>query len=398
MMTSYFNLLKYAATGQASPSMTYFDKMRASTLMGGAVQTLTGQPPLTFKADGKPLISWSMKGNGSQSGTPTPDNPVMPTFCGVRTGNLFDYTRTDGITDNYYIDQSGQTVYYDGYYISYPIKAESNVRYTWRFNSNSTSAVHTAPSVAFYDNDGELLSVASHATSIKFFSFTTPSNCAYIKCSVYKRNGVQSEAMLNLGSTALPYEPYGWAEKITCAGQTTPVYLGEVPTVRRIKKLVLTGKEGWAKYLNTSYYTRARNYYRMHDIGRNLSVCSHYPINQSDIIPETHYGLGGLVDGSTDTVWNGNIVFNPSPMILSLTDWKTYLAAQYAAGTPVTVWYILAEPETAIVNEPLAKIGDYADELHSTDAGVSIPTIKGQNTLTVGGDLQPSEMTITFKG
>ena len=43
-----------------------------------------------------------------------------------------------------------------------------------------------------------------------------------------------------------------------------------------------------------------------------------------------------------------------------------------------------------------AKIGDYADELSSTNAGVTIPTVEEQNTLTVDTDLQPSEMTITY--
>lgn len=64
----------------------------------------------------------------------------------------------------------------------------------------------------------------------------------------------------------------------------------------------------------------------------------------------------------------------------------------------MTVWYVLANEQTGIVNEPPAKIGDYADELSSTDAGVAIPTVKGNNTLTVETDLQPSEMTITYKG
>lgn len=43
-----------------------------------------------------------------------------------------------------------------------------------------------------------------------------------------------------------------------------------------------------------------------------------------------------------------------------------------------------------------AKIGDYADELSSTDAAVTIPTAKGGNTLTVDTTIQPSEMTITY--
>lgn len=63
----------------------------------------------------------------------------------------------------------------------------------------------------------------------------------------------------------------------------------------------------------------------------------------------------------------------------------------------MVIWYVLAEPETAIVNEPLAKIGYYCDELHSEDAGVTIPTAKGSNTLSVDTTVQPSEMTIKYR-
>ena len=94
----------------------------------------------------------------------------------------------------------------------------------------------------------------------------------------------------------------------------------------------------------------------------------------------------------------------PNNWFIKTTDYTTassfkqFLDDELAAGHPVTIWYVLATPETGIVNEPLAKIEDYADELSSTDAGVAIPTVKGNNTLTVETDLQPSEMTITFKG
>ena len=77
-----------------------------------------------------------------------------------------------------------------------------------------------------------------------------------------------------------------------------------------------------------------------------------------------------------------------------LTQWTDWLKQQYAAGTPVTVWYALATPETAVVNEPLRKIGDYADEV----SGITIPTTAGANALSIGTALQPSEVTATYKG
>lgn len=270
MSTDFYEMLKYAATGIASPDMTYYDRMRASALVGGGkTQTLTGQPPLSFKADGKPLISWSMKGNGQQTGTPTPDAPIMPEFVGAKNGG-------------------------------------------------------------------------------------------------------------------------NWEIPLTCAGQIVPVYLGQTPTVRRVKKLVLTGAENWTVWV---YQTAVLFYTPVADGTGELVVSSHFGSRKTGSLP-----LAGNIAYSGAT--NVNMFFRmlDDATITTVDGFKAWLAAQYAAGTPITVWYILAEPKTGIVDEPLCKIGDYADELHSTDAGVTIPTAKGNNVLTIGTDLQPSEMTIMYRG
>lgn len=214
MMTSYFNLLKYAATGIAAPDMTYYDKMRASTLMGGAVKTLTGIPPLTFKADGTPLISWSMKGNGQQTGTPTPDNPVMPEFVGVRTGNLFNdavysaYKQTDGTylgtVNNFYTthvapftsDDIGKTFTFT---IVVKETTSTNVRATANINGSSVN--------------GNNLSAAG--TTTVTFTVSSVNDYLYLGYGGGGANPITLESiMLNLGSTALPYEPFGWAIEI----------------------------------------------------------------------------------------------------------------------------------------------------------------------------------------
>ncbi len=268
-MPGFFDLKKYAATGIASADMTAFDKMRAIAAFGGAVQTLTAQPPLSFKADGSPLISWSMKGNSQQHGTPTPDAPITPDFVGKLSGS-------------------------------------------------------------------------------------------------------------------------DWAIPITCAGQTTSVYLGQTPTVRRIKKRVFDGTETWVLW---NYLTAVMFYTPVTDGTGNQVVSSHFGTRKSGSFP-----IVGNVVYNGDS--NKNMIFRmlDDTTITTADGFKAWLAAQYANGTPVTVWYILANEETAIVNEPLAKIGDYADELSSADAAVTIPTARGQNVLTVDTDLQPSEMTITYRG
>ena len=393
-MTSFYNLLKYAQTGIASPDMTYFDKMRASTLMGGTAQTLTGQPPLSFKADGSPLISWSMKGNGSQSGTPTPDNPVMPTFCGVRTENLFDIPDKTTTMRGVKVEKHGETIYLSGTAstsggrldnISGTFTLKAGV---YRFTGNSPVVcfLQSATNTTKYYNLNSTNPITIDEDSSWFFSINVVAGTNYDGKSI-------SNIMLNSGSTALPYEPFGWAEKITCAGQTTPVYLGQVSTVRRIKKLVLTGEERWSNVGgNAPYRIALTDIVLTTDRNRVLFLSSHYlAVSNSASWPQYSTCVSWAFAGNV----NAKCLQFRDTNQETLADFKSYLAQQYAAGTPATVWYVLAEPETGIVNEPLAKIGDYADELHSEDAGVSIPTAKGQNTLTVDTELQPSEMTIT---
>lgn len=380
MSANFYDLLKCAATGQASPSMTYYDRMRASTLTGGAVQTLTGIPPLSFKSDGTPLISWSMKGNGSQIGTPTPDNPVMPEFVGVRTANLYDVdgkNTANGYVDNQKLNSDGSIATWGSAEISEYIPIVGNASYS--FNGVGS---YNSPAYCFYDADKQYIS-GNNYRGLQRITFVAPSNAKYFRFTHIK---TATNAMCNAGETVLPYEPYGWAEKITCAGQTVPVYLGQVQTVRKVKKLVFDGTENYTTgsaigQIRTPI-TRAVN---------SLGCCTHY------ILKASYGGAFPYIRITNNVLW-----FELSPTGYetkeeALADFKSFLQQQYAAGTPVTVWYVLAEPETGIINEPLAKIGDYADELHSTDAAVTIPTAKGQNTLTVGTDLQPSEMMIVYQ-
>ena len=47
--------------------------------------------PITLNDSlGTDLLDYLISGNMSQTGTPTPDNPIQPQECGERTGNLFD--------------------------------------------------------------------------------------------------------------------------------------------------------------------------------------------------------------------------------------------------------------------------------------------------------------------
>lgn len=363
-------------------------------LIWGRQGTIIGNSPLNFDSgDGKPLTAWSIYGNGRQTGTPTPDNPIMPEFVGVRTAQIIDYT----LSERGGIDGSGamvdgsvnlwrSTVFYDisqtGITLSFVPDTElNNVR------------------INYYDAEKTHISrqqlLKSQASGV---SLTIPENAKYFKWTLYTASSnvididyvAALTLMLNSGSTALPYEPYGYKIPITCAGHTVPVYLGQTQTVRRVRKLVLTGEEEWYQPSIIKAYRITLNGYLRETI--NVPVCTHFigapPVTGTAQM--SNYGAAFLISDS-----GNNYFYIRDDDYTTANAFKSYLAAQYAAGTPVTVWYVLANPETGIVNEPLAKIGDYVDELHSTDAGIIIPTAKGENTLTFDTAIQPSKVSIS---
>lgn len=371
MITTIYNIMMYYHTSQESADGT-----------------------ITFYTLGTPVGSLTIHGNGEQTGTPTPDNPVMPEFVGVRTAQLFDKnakSTTNGFMQDTMLQSDGTTLAWNVFSVSEYIPIESGAEY---YISDVMNAAFNAPSACFYDSSKQFLSSVVYQAR-NSFGFSVPAGAAYVRISYM--NTQANAVMLNAGSTALPYEPFGYKIPITCAGQTTPVYLGEVPTVRRIKKLVLTGEEEYLQYSGST------------GVGARLTVDDmRIPSSVAQRANGycTHFVPTSAPSGATgDNITFGTTI-NVIYLILSVAsqqdlnistfdEFKAYLAAQYAAGTPVVIWYVLAEPQTAIVNEPLAKIGDYADELSSADAGVSIPTFRGQNTLTVDTELPPSKIIIS---
>lgn len=208
---------------------------------------------------------------------------------------------------------------------------------------------------------------------------------------------------------------------LTSAGQNVDIYLGEVETTRRIRKLVLTGKETISSVAESTL-----------ESGAYCFACLYSELGMTDIvdfdldmreIPYPHYisdhfqmratptqivqytdlyagymGANTVKGGGTSNrTFNRYIIFCVSD-ISTVAGFKAYLQQQYANGTPVTIWYVLAEPETGIVNEPLMKIGDYADTIDSTQTTAQIPTTANSTTISWAGEgLAPSEVELVYK-
>ena len=346
---------------------------------GTETDTLTSLPADVI-ADGQ-SASANIIGNMVQTGTPSPSSIIMPSECGDKTANLLDTTGSV----NGYINASGEFTtphanLYTTDYLPIPTGASS---ITQSYNLGDQMLT---PAMCFYDSSKTFISGESFQYSASK-TFQVPANAVYFR-TCYRTTF--SWCMVNTGSTALPYQPYGFQIPILSGGTTTNVYLGEVQSTRWIKKLVLTGHESWVVTSGSRFRITINDYLRT--LESKISVVSHYE--------------SGYAADDSSRITNGQARFLVSSsgnnyFYISDTDYsteaqlKTYLAQQYANGTPVTVWYVLATPTTGIVNEPLRKIGTYADSISNV---TQIPTTSGSQTFDVDTTLKPSEVDLTYHG
>lgn len=353
-----------------------------------ATDTLTTLPADIYANDTTATVG--LKGNMEQSGTPTPTDPVQPQECGDMSSNLWSY-HPDTTSGGVGLLWDGEKIKYSNtcIYASNSIKTINLKKgtYTLKVNANRIPVENDYSCIDIYHSSSGLLKQVTNRNAVNGkVTFTLDDDLSNVSLRIRLDNGTNYDGfeirpMLNIGETSLPYDVYGqYKIPILNNSQTTNVYLGEVQSTRRIKKLVLDGTEDWQTYGSVS------NTYRLsisntQSIG-NPAICSHF-VNS----PISSITSGKFTVGST---W----IYIRYADVADLANFKSYLAQQYAAGTPVTIWYVLAEPQTAVVNEPLRKIGDYADMV----SGITIPTIAGANTLSVDTTLQPSEVTATYKG
>lgn len=406
------------ATGEG---MTHFERLFAAKFGGSPppeVREYTGAVPVTITADGTPLLDLLISGNEQHTGTPTPDSPIMPQGCGERTGNLARFYQEE-MQDTFYgvditvknaeITLNGTVASGSGHWVEIgykfgggteqtndvviPCKRDISYTITTEILDGDSSEVRTISFGA--SNTLRTINIGSSSTT----TFSGDINRIFISLGAggVTFNNLKFRVMFNEGSEALPYEPYGYKIPILSNSTTTPVYLGEVESTRRIIKYEFNGSEAWAK--NSASVTEY--IYYLANLKEGLTridmLCSHLPIATSDISP-TNAGVQLFSNKTTLLINVGSDVMNAQPSGNIVDGLKEYLAAQYAAGTPVTVWYVLATEVTAVVNEPLMRIGDYADTLSKTQAGVSIPTNNGSTTVDVDTTVKPSEVYIKYMG
>ena len=394
---SWFNSLMLNTGSQPLPYEPYGSTWHdiPHYIHNTSTDTLTTLPADIYANDTTATVG--LKGDMQQTGTPTPQNPIQPQETGERTGNLLNLqevadaypndTSFDGITLDIYggttnLFNRGITVDFPSgcYFSCIPLEKENastNGRVRFIYTDDTVKEVYITK------NDG--------TPSAGRGEIEKPVKSLRFNWSSFNSGFKFKLAMLNTGSTALPYEPYGIKIPISSASTTTPVYLGEVESTRQIKQLVLTGEENFQEHSSISGLFTLTSITDYLFVNATTTLSTHYN-------SVSNYGSSYVPNGCLAFFWGSGrterILYIHDDTYTSADDFKAYLAQQYANGTPVTVWYVLATDTTGIVNEPIRKLGDYAD----TVSGITIPTITGKDTFDVLTTLKPSEVSLSYTG
>ena len=367
--------LKANKTGIA-PDM--FTLLAASKMNGGRdrLHELSGIPPLSFTAKGKPLTAWSITGNTVQNGTPTPENPVEVQAVGEKTGNLADVIRgkVPRVSDGSLVTFEGLTTEYVPFHTGDILSVSFD-------KPGSEKRFY-----AFYYSGDILLSQKDLAYGTAITSYAVPKTVDRIRIRIDYSETEVSNVMLNYGSTALPYEPYGYKIPVVTRADgtepiTTPIYLptplysGEVlrsEGSRDVKwGVVDLGSLTWENEFDLSQgQIRADN----------LSN----PIISTMVYGGNCYCQSYMYDGikKYTEIKNNSIAFSNSKQIPFLRIKNTsYDNVQDLINSMsgVKLYYELAKPKTETFTAP------------------QIPTINGTTVIDVDTAVKPESMTIKYR-
>ena len=114
-------------------------------------------------------------------------------------------------------------------------------------------------------------------------------------------------------------------------------------TTHKVGVYVFNGTEDWIEGSTTSLSVSKTL------LGTSSTVL---PANSTDIVC-THYQVLGTASVE-DAVWVGaaNVNFRVRATYATISDWKTFLAGQYSAGTPVIIVYPLATAQDEVAPIP----------------------------------------------
>lgn len=270
-----------------------------------------------------------------------------------------------------------------------------------RSYTDTITSVST-PVISIDNSDGHVYVIALEAGCISIQSGSgnpSPENVRTIsgrtEIEIQASADQDYSAIIGVGSVIPATALYGveGAEDSVSVGSK-----GDVLVTHRTAVKVLDGTEAWVDGFGIAtsgglHFT----YCAVNDIKAIESnsevttlISSHYQsVSANDAWGSTNPSISQVI---TDN--NGKSI-RVTTDITSLSEWKAYLAAQYASGTPVTIVYELAEPVTETL-APITPVGTPKDTIHiaadSTNLQAALTCSGWENVSDTSGLTQDVEV------
>ena len=370
---------------------------------------ISGIPPLTFNAIAGTLKNYRIYGNTetltrSYSGSallsfPIVDgvvsnyrvygNTVNGESVGDKTENIFDKTKANRIYGT--ARNADGTMNYNtlaSNYIDYYIPVKPNTDYS--IKGKKTGTVGYVPSrIYFFDvNKVWINRTDQYGQESNIIQFTTPSSCNFIQMQEDQYREMDFVTFMIVEGSAVPenYIPYGYRVPITNNSETANIYLDEP----------LTKQGDNADYIDYAEQKR----YNTDGTSEDVTLPA-LPAQSST----NSLSFGTAIQPSSVAVDVSEVVSCGD----KVTDNQSVNYGKYKM--PVTLTADSAETTDIYLDEPLAKSGNNADYIDyatqkrhnsdGTESSITLPEIAvtaGSNTLTVGTEVQPSNVYIKYEG
>lgn len=346
----------------------------------------TGNPVVCYPVSGYPLgckVSWEPTQEGS--GDPSPDNvrlikgrdSVTVERCGENLYNVNHFVGGYWVDDNYHKSNDFVNIH-SSFWASYkiPCNVSDTINVSGFPELGGVSCVWTSDvsGEKYFKDAGSSLKVNA--------SYAVPSGAQCLVLVVAGKLSVPDanydNAMISIGASPTTYTPYT-GQTVALALPRT-IYGGTVGAVtgdgqETWKLVTLDATESWHTWgLNannpavTGFYTYDINDYDSINV---KAVCSHSAMPDQDVWGGRHAGIGFATVGSS-LYFMYSVPTRTLPDISAgheVASLKAFLAAQYAAGTPVQIAYKLATPT------PITATG-----------AQPIPALSGVNTVLTDAD------------
>ena len=302
---------------------------------------------LTGAYKGSPLLFLNLNGNTSQTGTPTPEAPVPVNVVkgnntikindtdyqvNLKSKNLFDKST---VTNGYYLNESGGLTANGNYCVSDYIQITEGETYYIPTRGTSRTKFYTSSKTA-YSNTWDVTDGSKN--------FIVPSGVSYIRISISISGGTAVSLdtfMFNLGTTALPYEPYYDYELCKIGNYQDRIYYegGKWYVDKYIEKVVLNGGESWSTRTGgTTYAYTLSNFF---DSSNREGLCDYFKYVRAGA--SSTQNTECVASAGTNKTLN---IFTNNTSLDTVANLKTWLSTHNTS-----VYYVLAESTTTEITE-----------------------------------------------